>query len=149
MGTHYKGNNRETAVLNAFIKLSRCSDSIRQLEEKIFSKYGLTTGQFSCLETLIHLGPMCQKEIGQKLFSCEGNITQIVDNLEKRKLVQRVRSKEDRRYVIIHLTSKGRKLIQEAFPDLLVSLVHKFDSLSENQLLDLGDYCKEIGLKAV
>lgn len=64
-------------------------------------------------------------------------------------LYEVITSKEDRRYVIIHLTSKGRKLIQEAFPDLLVSLVHKFDSLSENQLLDLGDYCKEIGLKAV
>lgn len=149
MGTHYKGNSREKAVLNAFIKLSRCSDSIRQLEEKVFSKYGLTTGQFGCLETLFHLGPMCQKEIGQKLFSCEGNITQIVDNLEKRKLVQRVRSEEDRRYIIIHLTSEGKKLIQKAFPDLLNSLVHKFGNLSENQLLDLGDFCKEIGLKTI
>lgn len=149
MGTHYKGNSRETAVLNAFIKLSRCSDSIRQLEEKVFSKHGLTTGQFGCLETLHHLGPMCQKEIGQKIFSCEGNITQIVDNLEKRKLVQRVRSEEDRRYIIIHLTPEGNTLVQEAFPDILSSLLNKFDPLSENQLLDFGDFCKEIGTKCI
>lgn len=94
MGTHYKGNSREKAVLNAFIKLSRCSDSIRQLEEKVFSKYGLTTGQFGCLETLLHLGPMCQKEIGQKLFSCEGNITQIVDNLEKESWYKELEAKK-------------------------------------------------------
>ncbi|MCG6168961.1 MarR family transcriptional regulator [Leptospira sp. FAT2] len=149
MGTHYKGNSRETAVLNAFIKLSRCSDSIRQLEEKVFTKYGLTTGQFGCLETLHHLGPMCQKEIGQKLFSCEGNITQIIDNLEKRKLVQRVRSEEDRRYIIIHLTSEGSSLVQKVFPAILDSLVHKFDPLTEAQLIDLGDFLKEVGLKAV
>ncbi|MDV6236049.1 MarR family transcriptional regulator [Leptospira ellisii] len=146
MGTHYKGNSREKAVLNTFIKLSRCSDSIRQVEEKVFTKYGLTTGQFGCLETLFHIGPMCQKDIGQKIFSCEGNITQIVDNLEKRKLVKRVRSEEDRRYIIIHLTPDGISLIQNAFPEILTNLVHKFDPLTEKELHDLGDYCKEVGL---
>lgn len=74
MGTHYKGNSRETAVLNAFIKLSRCSDSIRQLEEKVFSKYGLTTGQFGCLETLLHLGPMCQKKSDKSYFPAKATL---------------------------------------------------------------------------
>ncbi|AOP36108.1 MarR family transcriptional regulator [Leptospira tipperaryensis] len=149
MGTHFKGNKREKAVLDAFIKLSRCSDSIRQLEDKVFTRYGLTTGQFGCLETLHHLGPMCQKEIGQKIFSCEGNITQIIDNLEKRKLVQRVRSEEDRRYIIIHLTPEGSEIVQKAFPDLLQNLLQKFDPLTEDRLLDLGDTLKEVGLKTV
>ncbi|XDD51017.1 MarR family winged helix-turn-helix transcriptional regulator [Leptospira sp. WS92.C1] len=149
MGTHHNGNDREKAVLNAFIKLSRCSDSIRQLEEKIFTKNGLTSGQFGCLETLYHIGPLCQKEISQKIFSCEGNITQIIDNLEKRNLVTRIRSKEDRRYIIIHLTPEGNALVQTVFPEILQALLRKFDPLSEEQLVNLGNFCKGIGLKAV
>ncbi|PJZ48357.1 MarR family winged helix-turn-helix transcriptional regulator [Leptospira saintgironsiae] len=148
MATHYKGKPRDIKVLDAYIKLSRCADSIRTMEEKFLNQYNLTSGQFGCLETLYHLGPMCQKEIGQKIFSCEGNITQIIDNLEKRSLVLRVRSEEDRRYFIINLTEKGKELIGTSFPDYLEQLKGKMSCLSDEELKNLGQICKTVGLKS-
>mgnify|MGYP000381933987 CR=1 FL=1 len=38
---------------------------------------------FGILEALFHLGPLSQKSLGQKVLSTKGNITTIVDNLEK------------------------------------------------------------------
>ncbi|TGK07831.1 MarR family transcriptional regulator [Leptospira semungkisensis] len=146
MATHFKGKAREIKVLDAYIKLSRCADSIKAMEEKFLSQHGLTSGQFGCLETLYHLGPMCQKEIGQKIFSCEGNITQIVDNLEKRSLVIRVRSEEDRRYFIINLTPSGKELIGKTFPNYVDQLKDKMSSLSDDELKQLGQICKTVGL---
>ncbi|PJZ68479.1 MarR family transcriptional regulator [Leptospira perolatii] len=149
MGSHFKGKTREVQVLDAYIKLGRCTDSIRSMEDKVLAQYGLTSGQFGCLETLFHVGPMCQKEIGQKLFSCEGNITQIVDNLEKRSLVQRIRKEEDRRYFIVHLTDTGRELINQVFPVYLSYLKEKMSQLSDTDLDTLGQICKTIGVRDV
>ncbi|EQA45380.1 MarR family protein [Leptospira broomii serovar Hurstbridge str. 5399] len=117
------------------------------MEDKVLSQFGLTSGQFGCLETLHHLGPMCQKEIGQKIFSCEGNITQIVDNLEKRGLVQRVRSEEDRRYFIVNLTDSGKELICKVFPSYLEHLKDRMSPLSDDDLKQLGQICKTVGLR--
>jgi MarR family 2-MHQ and catechol resistance regulon transcriptional repressor len=64
----------------------------------------LTISQFGVLETLYHLGAMCQTEIGSKLLRSGGNITLVIDNLEKQGLVRRQRDTEDRRLVNIHLT---------------------------------------------
>ncbi|EPG64385.1 MarR family winged helix-turn-helix transcriptional regulator [Leptospira wolffii] len=147
MATHFKGKAREVKVLDAYIKLSRCTDSIRSMEDKTLSQFGLTSGQFGCLETLYHLGPMCQKEIGQKIFSCEGNITQIIDNLEKRNLVVRVRSEEDRRYFIINLTPAGKELIGKAFPTYVEQLKEKMSTLTDEDLTQLGHICKIVGLR--
>ena len=44
----------------------------------------LTMGQFGVLEALLHLGPMCQQELGAKLLRSGSNITIVIDNLEKR-----------------------------------------------------------------
>lgn len=148
MATHFKGKAREVKVLDAYIKLSRCADSIRSMEDKFLSQYNLTSGQFGCLETLYHIGPMCQKEIGQKIFSCEGNITQIIDNLEKRNLVVRVRSEEDRRYFIINLTPSGKELIGKAFPTYVEQLKEKMSTVSDEELMQLGHICKTLGTKS-
>jgi MarR family 2-MHQ and catechol resistance regulon transcriptional repressor len=42
---------------------------------------------------------MCQSDIGSKLLKSSGNITLVVDNLEKRSLVRRQRDDNDRRMV--------------------------------------------------
>ncbi len=45
---------------------------------------GLTESQFGVLDSLFHLGPMKQKEIGKKILKSGGNITMVINNLEKR-----------------------------------------------------------------
>jgi MarR family transcriptional regulator, 2-MHQ and catechol-resistance regulon repressor len=115
MPTHYKGDAGTVRALNAHINLARATDSLFERLSPQLERDGLTTGQFGVMEALLHLGPMCQHTLAQKLLRSGGNMTLVVDNLEKRGWVRRERQESDRRMIVIHLTSEGRDLIAKVF----------------------------------
>lgn len=147
MGTHYRGTIREVKTLNAFIKLMRASESINNRLNRYLAEQDLTVSQFGILEALLHLGPLNQKALGEKLLKSGGNITLVVDNLEKSGWVERHRNPEDRRSVLIHLTEEGKNLISSYFPKHLDNIMEEFDCLSNEELDQLADMCKKVGFK--
>ncbi len=147
MGTHYKGSKKEINALNVYIKLTRVVESLNSILNASLSKEGLTESQFGILEALFHLGPMSQKNLGSKILKSGGNITLVIDNLEKRSLVLRRRGVVDRRYFNIQLTEKGKKLIETVFPKQLKIITEEIGILSENDQRELQRMCKLIGLK--
>ncbi|MCU0823217.1 MAG: MarR family transcriptional regulator [Leptospira sp.] len=147
MGTKFKGSKKEIQALDAFIKLKRASESLSSRVTAEFSKNQISESQFGVLETLYHLGPLCQKELGGKILKSTGNITLVIDNLEKRNLVERVRGVEDRRYITVHLTMNGKKLIEQIFPDHVKRITNEFSSLTSEEQDLLGKLCKKLGKK--
>lgn len=147
MGTHYKGKISEINALNTYIKLTRASDSVNSRLKNLLSKQGLTDGQFGILEALHHLGPLCQKDLAKKLLKSGGNMTMVIDNLEKQNLVVRKRGERDRRFFTVHLTEKGRNLIEKIFPAQLAAIVEEMNTLTEEEQLELQRICKKIGLQ--
>ena len=77
-----------------------------------------------------------------------GNITLVVDNLEKRGLIVREKCLEDRRYVWVKLTNDGSKFISELFPMMVEIITDSMIVLSPFELEKLGEYCKQIGHNA-
>lgn len=147
MGTHYKGSKKEINSLNVYIKLIRAVESLNSILNASLSKEGLTESQFGVLEALFHLGSMSQKNLGSKLLKSGGNITMVIDNLEKRGLVLRRRGVVDRRYYNIQLTDKGKKLIEAVFPKQLKLITDEIGILNENEQQELQRMCKLLGLK--
>ena len=147
MGTHYKGSKKEVRTLNAFIKLMRATESINNRLSRHLAKQDLTISQFGVLEALLHLGPLNQKSLAEKLLKSGGNITLVIDNLEKSGWVERQTNPEDRRSVLVHLTPKGKDLITEYFPQHLQKIMGEFSSLTDQELDQLADICKKIGLQ--
>lgn len=147
MGTHYKGSEKERKVLNAFIKLMRATDSINNRLNKYHAEANLTVTQFGVLEALYHLGAINQKALGEKLLKSGGNITLVVDNLEKSGMVERQQDPSDRRSMLIHLTEDGEEFISSYFPHHLERIKEEFDVLSENELEQLASICKKLGLQ--
>lgn len=145
MGTHYKGCEEEKRALNAFIKLMRAAESVNSRLNVYINQAGLTPSQFNVLEALYHLGPMNQSELCGKLLKSGGNITMVIDNLEKRELVERKRSPEDRRFISVHLTPAGRKIISEIFPDHVKNILSEFSPLDSDEQEELSRMCKKIG----
>lgn len=107
MGTHYNGSKKVMRALDSYIKLMRAADTINSAVNLSLSKFGLTESQFNVLDALYHLGPLSQKELGYKLLKSGGNITMVIDNLEKDAYVERRRGTEDRRIFFVHLTKEG------------------------------------------
>lgn len=147
MGTHYTGSEEEKSTLNAFIKLMRATESINNRLNRHLSDADLTVSQFGTLEALYHLGPLNQRAIGEKILKSGGNITMVVDNLEKSGYVKRKKDPNDRRAVLIHLTKEGESFIKSFFPKHLERILKEFDVLDENEKKTLADLCKKLGIK--
>jgi MarR family transcriptional regulator, 2-MHQ and catechol-resistance regulon repressor len=146
--THYKGTKEQELALDTFIKLTR---SVNSLESRIAGHdltEGLTPSQFGVLETLLHLGPLCPGELSGKLLKSTGNMTLVLDNLEKRGLVRRVRETGDRRQIHINLTPKGDALIRRIFPSQAQAITQELSALSAEEQQQLGALCRKLGKKA-
>jgi MarR family 2-MHQ and catechol resistance regulon transcriptional repressor len=134
-------------ALNTFIKLTRATDSLLQRLSQRNTQGGLTPTQFGVLETLYHLGPLCQTEISRKLLLSTANITLVIDNLEKCGLVQRTRSAEDRRYITVSLTGQGQELISGLFPKHAALIAEEMSILSPQEQDTLSELCRKLGKK--
>lgn len=149
MPTHYQGSSEIRLALDTYIKLTR---AVSSLEER-FSRSGvfgnLTHTQFGVLEALYHLGPLCQGELSKKLLKSTGNMTLVLDNLEKRNLVQRRRESEDRRIVTISLTPAGELLIRQIFPAVARAIAREVNVLALEEQEALQRLCYKLGKKEV
>lgn len=131
--------------MSAYINLIRASDSLVSKASAQLEQSRMTLGQFAALEALHHLGPMCQHTLAKKLLRSGGNITLVVDNLEKREWVRRERQKDDRRMVQIHLTPKGARLIAKVFPEHAAAIAKIMNELTENEQEELRRIAGKLG----
>jgi len=145
MPTHYKGNKQDTATLNAYINLVRASETVLARAGEDLAEKGLTLAQFGALEALFHLGPMCQHELSAKLLRTGGNVTYVVNNLERRGLVKRERMETDQRQIVVRLTSAGQKLMERILPGHVQAIVREFSRLSMEEQETLRRLCRKLG----
>ena len=129
------------------ITMSRATQAVHKKSATLFSKGGLTTAQFAVLETLYHKGDLTINEIIKSILSTSGNITVVICNLEKEQLVERYANPEDKRSCLILITEKGKKKVEEIFPEHLKDLEYSFEDLSVEEKQLLIALFKKIGTK--
>ena len=145
MPTHFEGCEDTVRALNAYINLVRASDSVLTKIGAHLESEGVTPGQFAVLEALLHLGPMCQHALAEKLLRSGGNMTLVVDNLQKQGWVKRVRQEKDRRMVQIHLTPKGKRLITRIFPEHAKAIARVMSELTPAEQEELRRIARKLG----
>ncbi len=145
MGTRHRGPEEETRALDAFIKLMRAADALAARVHQHLAADKLTESQLGVLEALFHAGPLCQRDLAEKLLKSGGNLTMVVGNLERRGLVHRDRDPDDRRYVRVRLTEAGRQTIERVFPRHVARIVAELGRLSPAEQNQLGRLCRRLG----
>ena len=102
----------------AFVEL-RCIGSERM------HRAGISMGHFHLLAMLDRHGEMTMTRIAELLDVSLSNATGLVDRIEERGLVERVRVPDDRRVVQVRLTADGYRLLREVelFKDDLIQRV--------------------------
>jgi MarR family 2-MHQ and catechol resistance regulon transcriptional repressor len=149
MPTHYTGTPEQRLALDSYIKLSRAAESVTQRINAHLNDVGLTTSQFGVLEALYHLGPLPVGQLGDKILKSSGNMTMVVDNLERRGLVSRSRRADDRRCIEVSLTAEGRALVAGILPRHVAGVRATMSTLSDDELAQLGVLCRKLGLAAM
>lgn len=135
----------ERRALGAYVKLMRAAESVTQRIHRHLALAGLTASQFGVLEALHSLGPLCQRDLGAKILKTSGNVTLVIDNLEKRGLVRRERSADDRRYITVSLTPEGDALIRDVFPRHAQAVHDDLSALTPAEQDELGRLCRKLG----
>ena len=139
-------NRQEADALNTYVKMMRANEKITAATHRHLADHNLTSSQFAVLEALYHLGPLCQREIGKKLFKSHGNITTVINNLEKRNFVKRKRIREDRRYFSVEISPEGSALVETIFPQHVAGIVRSLSPLTTAEQHELARLCQKLGL---
>jgi MarR family 2-MHQ and catechol resistance regulon transcriptional repressor len=135
-------------AVRAYVKLMRASRSVVARIEPLLAARGLTLTQLGVLEALLHKGPLTHRELGRKVLTSAGNMTDVVDKLEARGQVRRVRDQADRRQVRVELTEAGRRMIEDLFPRHARDIAAAMNGLSGPELRVLGDQLRRLGMAA-
>ncbi|HLR63783.1 MAG TPA: MarR family transcriptional regulator [Lentibacillus sp.] len=137
----------ENLSLRTFVVLMKASKSVTEYVKKDIGRYDMKTTDFAVLEALYHKGDMTVKQISEAVLINAGSMTYVIDKLETKELIKRQRCKDDRRAVYIHITDKGKQLMDNIFPKHQKAIEELFQDLSTDEKKTVIDLLKRIGLK--
>jgi DNA-binding MarR family transcriptional regulator len=107
------------------------------------------TGHFShfqlqILRYITKKGNPSMKEIADYLHVTSPSATSLVNNLMKTKLIERVYDKDDRRFVRLSITLKGRKTLDFGFKMITKQMQETLSKLNEKERDDLTKILKKL-----
>lgn len=118
---------RVDQVLSALRRVIRAVDlHSRQLVQS----HGLTGPQALVLKALGD-GTLSAGALAERVSLSQGTVTDIVNRLEQRRLVTRVRSESDRRRVMVELSPAGKACLASSPPLLQDRFASRFEELEE------------------
>ncbi len=139
---------RTIASVRLYVKLERASRAVAARTEARLAELGVTHTQLGVLEALLHLGPLTQRALIQKVLTSPGNMTDLIDKLEERGFVTRCRVAADKRSVEVGLTEAGRKFIGCLFPRHAGDIAAAMTGLTDAEIATLDDLLRRVGLAA-
>lgn len=120
--------NYEIRVLQSLRKIIRAADLY---SKKLVDEHDITAPQLVCLLAIMEEETTTAKNLAGRIHLSPSTVVGILDRLEKKDLVRRLRDTVDRRVVNILLTERGRKLVKNAPSPLQDGLASSLKRLSE------------------
>ncbi|SFJ51145.1 MarR family winged helix-turn-helix transcriptional regulator [Thermoflavimicrobium dichotomicum] len=134
--------------LELFIVLARAYNWVNAHVTRDIRRYGLNPTEFGVLDLLYHKGPQPLQQIGEKILISSGNITYVVDKLEKKCLLVRKPCLKDRRVIYAELTEKGKSFFASVFPKHKAVIQQAVSGLDEQEKEVVTDLLKKLGYAA-
>lgn len=101
--------------VHTYRSLLRTSLRLRRHVRRLLNSYGLTGAQYGLLTRIPPEG-IALTQLAATAWADPGNTSGVVDRLVREGLVQRTRSTQDRRVVMISLSDAGRELLAKLTP---------------------------------
>ena len=136
-------------ALRAYVKLLRAGKAVLARVEPRLAAAGLTPTQLGVLEAILHKGPLTQRELGRKVLTSAGNMTDVVDKLEARGLVCRTPLAARPADRVGDADAAGRAADRGAVPaPRRATSPRAMGGLSREELRVLGALLRKLGLAA-
>jgi len=130
--------------ISVWVRILRVHNVISTEIRRKVGRKGLTLPQLYLITTLGLQGDMPLGKLGQEMLVTKGNITTIVDHLEKSGFVIREQDQEDRRKTWIRFTVKGKHLFGEVLSAYEEEFVPLMNCLSQKELKELSLLLKKM-----
>ncbi len=141
-------NGSEFTSPRLWIVLAKCHRALRQVVECSIGGTGMVLSDFMVLETLLHKGPQSISEIQSRVLLATGSMTAAVDRVERKGLVVRTTTPNDRRAKVLALTESGRNLIEAAYVQHAADLADVMSVLSAEEKDTFHRLARKLGLAA-
>jgi DNA-binding MarR family transcriptional regulator len=131
----FRAHADQHASLRLWLRLLSCTTRVEdKIRQKLRESFDITLPRFDLMAQLErHPDGLSMGELSRRMMVTGGNITTIVDQLEKEKLVIRVVGVNDRRSFTVKLTQAGK----DAFTDMAIAhetwVADMFEGLSVDQ----------------
>lgn len=103
---------------NLLIALRKITRAIDLHSKKLLKESGLTTSQILVLKAIKKLDKPTPSIVAKEILVSQGTVTNLVDRMEKKGLLQRVKAQDDKRSVHLVITESGEQRYADA-PELL------------------------------
>ena len=123
--------NADANIEAVLIALRRVTRAVDLHSKHLMKTSGLTAPQMLILQTLRDHGDAIISDIAKQVSLSQATVTSIIDRLEKRQLVVRERSSQDKRKVFACLTDEGAEIIRNAPPPLQEYFKRQFRDLQD------------------
>jgi DNA-binding MarR family transcriptional regulator len=111
LGAGMTTSRYEDSILRSIRRISRAIDIHSR---RLAKQYALTGPQLVCLREIIRQEVATPSGIARAVSLSQGTVTGILDRLERRGLIERVRSQRDKRRIHVSVTDAGRELVAQA-----------------------------------
>ncbi|WP_310961300.1 MarR family winged helix-turn-helix transcriptional regulator [Nocardioides terrisoli] len=139
----------DASSIGVFGRIGRLQPLQRVALAALHEKHGLNQAAFDVLASLRRGGAPYQKTVGQLAASSlltSSAVTLRLDNLERSRLVRRVRIGSDRRQVYAELTEEGRKRIDAIFEEHIALERRMMRLLDEQEQAELARLLRKLSL---
>ncbi len=124
----------DPAATEVAANLKRADTFRDQVFAEVFRPFGLSEAAANVLAVVEgNHGPLTPSEIAQRVLVTSGTMTSVLDTLERRGLLLRLRHPEDRRSLLVDLTAAGRELVDAFLPAVHAAEAAMCHRLSPNE----------------
>ncbi|WP_171016851.1 MarR family winged helix-turn-helix transcriptional regulator [Pseudalkalibacillus caeni] len=118
----------------------------RTFKKEIAELFGeqITNNEFIFLKYICEEGPKKVSELASEFHVTLSHVTAVIDRLVNRELVERHRSKTDRRVVRLHITEQGKHLVEKLEKEKREHLQRKFESLTSEEMETMATLMKKL-----
>lgn len=143
LSEHYQ---QYKTVVDIGLPLMLVNKLFSERKEKIFStRYNLSSSEFDVLMALLcHNEPMTPTNLYESMIFSSGGMTKLLKKLEEKKLIERIPSQKDKRSLLVALSRRGKKLVTDAFGDVVKINMEVLSKLEENEQATLENLLKKL-----
>ena len=124
----------DIAISEIMQSLRRIFKAIQDYSHKVSEEFGITGPQLWALKTISQNESLSLSDLGKRMYLHPSTITGVIDRLEKKRYVARIRDQVDRRVIYVQLTAEGKRLAKRAPNPAQGKMIYGLKNLKRREL---------------